>query len=70
MPNHKIELSIELDKLTLGITEEETQLQSANKLLTSGSKLIELLNNSPMSTKLVLIASLIAPFATIYIYKQ
>jgi hypothetical protein len=54
MPNHKIELSLEADKLTLGITEEETQLQSVNKLLASTCKLIELLNKSQISTKLIL----------------
>lgn len=70
MSNRKIELSLEAEKLTLGITEEETQLQSANKLLTSICKLIELLNKSLVSTKLVLILFVLTPLAALYLYKQ
>ena len=70
MANHKIELSLEADKLTLGITEEETQLQSANKILTSICKLIELLNKSPLTTKLLLVIFSLAPIAALFTYKH
>lgn len=70
MSNRKIELSLEADKLTLGITEEETQLQSANKILISSCKLIELLNKSPLTTKLLLVVFSLAPVAAILVYKN
>lgn len=70
MSNRKIELSLEAEKLTLGITEVETQLQSANKLITSTCKLIELLNKSQISTKFILILFALTPLAALYLYKQ
>ncbi len=69
MSNHKIELSLEAEKLTLGITEVETKLQSANKLITSTCKLIELLNRSQISTKFVLILFALTPLTALYLHK-
>lgn len=70
MPNRKIELSLEAEKLTLGITEKETQLQSANKILISSCKLIEALNKSPLTTKLLLVIFSLAPVAVVFAYKN
>lgn len=70
MSNRKIELSLETEKLTLGITEVETQLQSANRLITATCKLIELLNRSQISTKFILILFMLTPLAALYLYKQ
>lgn len=70
MSNRKIELSFEADKLILEITEEETELQSVNKILALLCKLLELLNRSSPTTKLLLAILWLVLIAALYIYKH
>ncbi len=64
MPTRKVKLSIEADKLTLGITEDIPQRHSFNATLNSIHKILSLLEKCSLSTKLLLIALSTVPITT------